>query len=204
MKFEAKEKYPRLLWVTIAPDDYNITQLQIHISSMTYKIQELTISRASHPQVWCTRCYTKGNTMTKYPILRGVGTPPQPMVPALVGPSGEVSQVIVVVPFHGLVQYHAFPNHQGNHNNEYCEICRSNEHSLRHCPILQKYTHVPNIVYYELCGSPNHTTKQCHTLDALANNMNRFSFTVDEASQGFGVGRRTGGGFRGGRNDRRG
>jgi hypothetical protein len=67
MKIEVMVGYPRILRVTRPPDDYNITKLQGHISTLTDKIQELTIPRASHPQVWCTGCYTEGNTMMNVP-----------------------------------------------------------------------------------------------------------------------------------------
>jgi hypothetical protein len=77
---------------------------------------------------------------------------------------------------------------QGGQPNEYCEICRHHGHSLRHCPILQKYTSVPNMVYYEFCGSTTHTAKQCHALDALADRLDHSSFRIDEAPQGFGGG----------------
>jgi hypothetical protein len=129
---------------------------------------------------------------------KGVGPPPQPIMPPLVGPSGGVAQVTNSTPFHGTVQYHAFPNYQGNHNNDYYEIFRSHGHPPCHFPILQKYKIVPNTVYYELCGSPTHTTKQCCALDALADRIDRYSFRVDENPQGFGGGHRGGGGFIGG------
>jgi hypothetical protein len=51
MKIEAMVGYPGSLWVIRPPDDYNITQLQGHISALTAKIQELTIPRVGLPQV---------------------------------------------------------------------------------------------------------------------------------------------------------
>jgi hypothetical protein len=61
--------------------------------------------------------------VTECPRLRGIGPPPHPIMPPLVGPSGGVMQVATTTPFHGPVQYHAFPNHQGGQSGEYCEIC---------------------------------------------------------------------------------
>lgn len=141
--------------------------------------------------------------MTECRRLRGVGPPSQPMAPPPAGPLGGVAQVTTTAPFHGPIQYHAFPNHQGTQNNDYCEICRSHGHPPRHCP-LQKYTPVQNTIYCELCGSPTHTTKQCRALDALADKLDRSAFRVDEAPQGFGGGRRGGEAFIGGRTSRRG
>jgi hypothetical protein len=78
MKIEAMEGYIGILWVIRPPSDYNITQLQGQISTLTDKIQELTIPRAADPQVWCTGCYTKEHTVTKCPKLRGAGPPHYP------------------------------------------------------------------------------------------------------------------------------
>jgi len=71
MKIEAMARYPGRFQVIIPPDEYNITQLQGHISTLTKKIQELAIPREDHPQVWCTGWYTEGHTVTKCPKLRG-------------------------------------------------------------------------------------------------------------------------------------
>jgi hypothetical protein len=78
MKIEVMVGYPGSLRVIRPPNDYNIMQLQGHISSLTDKIQELTIPRESHPQVWCTGFYTEGHTMTECPRLRGAGPPCNP------------------------------------------------------------------------------------------------------------------------------
>jgi hypothetical protein len=51
MKIEVMAGYHGSLRVIRPPNDYNITQLQGHISTLTEKIQELTIPRAGHPQV---------------------------------------------------------------------------------------------------------------------------------------------------------
>jgi len=74
------------------------------------------------------------------------------------------------------------------------------------CPIMQKYSTVPNIVHCEFCASTTHTTNQCRSLDALANRLDRKIFRVNENPQGL---RRGGGGgargdFRGGRTKGRG
>ena len=74
----------------------------------------------------------EGHVASECMRLRGMG--PSNMAPPLVGPMGGVAQVFFVAPFHGLVQYHVFPNNQGSHSAKYCEICISHGHS----PILQK------------------------------------------------------------------
>jgi len=72
------------------------------------KIQELTIPRVVQMQVRSIICYIEGHTVTECPRLRGIGPPPHPIMPPLVGPSGGLTQVSTIVPFHGSVQYHAF------------------------------------------------------------------------------------------------
>ena len=66
------------------------------------------------------------------------------------------------------------------------------------CPILQKYSTVPNNVYCEFCVSTTHTIEQCRALDALADRLDRPSYRVNEAARG------RGGGMRGGRTGGRG
>jgi len=134
----------------------------------------------------------------EFPRLRGISPPPHLMASPPIGPSGVVVQVSTTTPFHGHVQYHALPNHQGGQSGEYFEMCRSHGHSPRHCPILQKYSLVLNTIYYKFCGSPTQTTKWCHSLNALADRFDQFSFRVDEAPQGFGGGCGGRGGFTGG------
>jgi hypothetical protein len=140
MKIEVMVGYPGSLWVIRPPDDYNIMQLQGHISSLTDKIQELTIPRESRPQVWCIGFYTEGHTMMECPRLRGAGPPSTTHGTSTNRTIWRSCTSSTTTPFHGLVQYHAFPNHQGNQNNDYCEIFRSHGHPPRHFPILQKYT----------------------------------------------------------------
>jgi hypothetical protein len=95
MNIEVMVRYLDILQVIIPHDDYNITQMQAHIS-LNDKIQEFIIPREDRPQVWCIGCYIEGHTKTKCPILRGVE------------PSRGVSKVTTVAPFHGPIQYHAF------------------------------------------------------------------------------------------------
>jgi hypothetical protein len=162
-----------------SPEDHNIMQMQEYISMFTDKIQEMTLFRVVRPEVLCTGFYIEGHITTECPIFMGLGPPTHPMAPPAVGPLGGVVQVVVAVPFHHPVQYHAFPNHQGDHSNEYCEIYRSHGNSPRHCPILQKHTYVLNTIYCELCGSPTHTTNQGRALDDLANRLDRSTFKVN-------------------------
>jgi hypothetical protein len=187
MKIEAMEGYPRSLWVMIPPKDNNIAQLQGHISTLTNKIQELTLPREGDTGMVYWLLYRRSYKI-ECPRLRGAGPPTHPMVPPPVGPLGGVVQVTATMPFHGLVQYHAFFESSRRPENEYCEIYRSHGNSLRHFPILQKYIFVPNTIYCEFCGSPTHTTNQCRALDALANRLDRSTFRVNETPQGFGGG----------------
>ena len=113
MKIEVMASYPGSLRIMRPTEDTNIVQLQGHISTLTDKIQELTLPRTSGPQVWCTGFYNEVHTMTECPRLRGAGLPPHPMAHPPVGASGGVLQVNATMPFHGPIQYHAFPNHQG-------------------------------------------------------------------------------------------
>jgi hypothetical protein len=113
MEIEDMKSYPKNLQVMRPLEDHNITQLQGHISTLTNKIQELTLPRVGRPQEWCTSFYTKGHTTIECSILRGSGPPTHPMVPLPVGPVGGVLQVVTTTPFHDYVQYHAFMNHQG-------------------------------------------------------------------------------------------
>ena len=55
--------------------------------------------------------------------------------------------------------YAGFPNQPNQAATEYCEICRMVGHQPRMCPILQKYSNVPNNVYCEFCASTIHNTK---------------------------------------------
>jgi hypothetical protein len=54
-------------------------------------------------------CYTEGHVENECPILRGIGPSNTPMAPPPVGPVGGVAQVATTTPFHGPIQYHAFP-----------------------------------------------------------------------------------------------
>jgi hypothetical protein len=97
-----------------------------------------------------------------------------------IGPMGRVEKFVSFTPFHGPIQYHAFPTNQGGLSNEYYEISQNNNHFPRHCPILHKYTPMLNTMYYDTFGSPSHNTNQCHALDALAERLDRSAFIVNE------------------------
>jgi hypothetical protein len=84
------------------------------------------------------------------------------------------------LPFHNPTPYHAFPSNQAVPSVEYCEICRIHGHGLRQCPIIQKYSTVPNIVHCNLFSSTTHATNQCRALDALVDRLDRTSFRVNE------------------------
>jgi hypothetical protein len=137
--------------------------------------------------------------------MRGLG-PPQNLMVTPPGPMGGVVQVSMNSSFHNPTPYHAFPGGQAAPTMEYCEICRIHGHGPRQCPIMQKYSTVPNTVHCEFCASTMHTTNQCRALDALADRLDRTTFRVNENPQGPGRGRGggAGGDFRGGRTGGRG
>jgi hypothetical protein len=101
---------------------------------------------------------------------------------------GGVVQVSTNPPFHHPTPYHTFPGGQATPTTKYCEICRIHGHGPRQCPIMQKYSTVPNIVHCEFCTSTTHTTNQCRALDALADRLDRTTFRVNENPQGPGRG----------------
>jgi hypothetical protein len=183
----------------------NLAQLQGQISTLTKNIQELTIPKPGRPQVWCIGCYTKGHLVNECPRIRGLG-PPQSLTITPRGPMGGFAQVPMNSPFHHPTPYHAFPGGHAKPTMEYCEICRTLGHGLRQCPIMQKYSTVPNIVHCDFYASTTHTTNQCRVLDALADMLDRTTFRVNENPQGPGRGRGGGarGDFRGGRTGGRG
>ena len=94
--------------------------------------------------------------------------------------------------------YAGFPSQLNPAATEYCEIFRTVGHPPRMCPILHKYSNVPNNVYCEFFASTTHNTEQCRALDALADQLDRPSYRVNEASRG------RGGSMRGGRTGGRG
>lgn len=93
MKIEAMAGYPWSLRVTRPPADANLAQLQGQISTLTEKIQELTIPRPGRPQVWCPGCYTEGHLANECPRMRGMGPPQNPMGPSL-GPMGGLCKCL--------------------------------------------------------------------------------------------------------------
>jgi hypothetical protein len=106
-----------------------------------------------------------------------------PMIPPP-GPMRGFAQVLKNLPFHKPTLYHAFQGGQATPTVEYCEICRIHGHGTRQCPIMQKYSTVPNTVHYDLCTSTMHTTNQCRALDALADRLYLTTIMVNENPQG--------------------
>jgi hypothetical protein len=98
----------------------------------------------------------EGHVVNECPRLRGKGPSGTQTFPPPVGLVEGVVQVVVTMPFHGPIQYHAFLNTQRGKRNEYCDIFRSHGHSPRHCPIFHKYTPMPKTIYCEFFGSPSH------------------------------------------------
>jgi hypothetical protein len=109
--------------------------------------------------------------------------------------------VSVILPFHNPTPCHAFPGSQAALMVEYCDIFRIHGHGPRQCPIMQKYSTIPNTVHCEFCASTTHTTNQCRVLDALEERLDRTKLSLNEAPQALGRGRggEYGGDFRGGR-----
>jgi hypothetical protein len=106
--------------------------------------------------------------------------PPQNLMGPSLGPMRGVAQVSVNLPFHNPTPYHAFPRSQATPTVEYCNIFRIHGHGPRQCPIIHKYSIVPNIVHCEFCVSTTHTNNQCRVLDALADRLDRTTFRVNE------------------------
>ena len=130
----------------------------------------------------------------------GPGTRTSSPVPPFTGqPLGGVSQVGTGSPFHTPSPYHAFLNAQSSSSGGFCEICRGYGDPPRHYPVLQKYSSVPNTMYYEFCHSSGYNTDKCRALDALVDRLDRSSFRIADGSmtQGGGHDRGGGGGFRG-------
>ena len=205
MKNESMERYPGSLRVTKPPMDENLAQIQGQISTLTEKIQELTIPRLGRPQIWCTICYIEGHLENECPCMRGMGPLQNSMGPSL-GPMGGVVKVSVNLLFHTPTPYHAFPGNQAKPSVEYCEIFQIHGHGPGQCPIIQKYSMVPNTVHCEFCASTTLATNHCRELDALADRLDRITFKVNETPQGLGRGRGggAGGDFIGGRTGGRG
>jgi hypothetical protein len=97
--------------------------------------------------------------------------------------------VYVNLPFHNPTPYRAFPGSQPTTKIEYCEIFQIHGHGPRQCPIMKKYSTVPNTVHCDLCAYTTHTTNQCRALDPLAYRLDRTKFKVNENPQGPGRGR---------------
>jgi hypothetical protein len=165
MKIESMEGYPGNLRVTRPPVNVNLAKLQGQISTLTQKIQELTIPKPRRPQVWCTRFYMEGHLLNECPRIWGLGSP-QSLTITPPGPTRGISQVSNS-PFHHPTPYHAFPGGQAATTTKYCDICQTLAHGPRQCPIMKKYSTVPNIVQCEFYASTTHNTNQCRVLDSL-------------------------------------
>jgi hypothetical protein len=204
MKIEAMAGYPRNIRMNKPPIYSNLSQLHGKISMLTENIQELTTQRPECPQVWCTGCYTEGHMENECSHMRGMG--PLKNLMGTSGPMGGFSQVSVNPPFHTPRIYNTFPGDPTPQKMEYCEICWTQGHVSRKCPIVHKYKTTPNTIHYDLCASTTHVANQCRELDALADILDQTSFRVNETPQGPGRGQGggDGGGFRGRRNGGRG
>jgi hypothetical protein len=88
--------------------------------------------------------------------------------------------VFVNPPFHTPGMYNTFPEVSTPQTTKYCDICRTQGHAPRKCPIMQKYTTVPNKIHCEFFASMTHATNQCRALDALADRLDWTSFRVNE------------------------
>lgn len=157
MKIESMAGYPSTMRLQNREEEQNYPiHVQSHLATFNERIQELAISKVVKPQVWCTGCHMEGHHILECPRFRGAGPSNLLIEPPPVRPTGGVAQVATSTPFHGPVQYHAFPNNQALLTNEYYEIFRTHGHPPRHCPILQKYSSATNTLYCELCGSSTH------------------------------------------------
>jgi hypothetical protein len=99
-------------------------------------------------------------------------------------PTGGVAKVFVTPPFHTPGLYNTFLGVPTPPTMEYCEIFRIQEHAPRKCPIMKKYTTVPNKIHCEFFTSTTHAKSQCRSLYTLADRSDWTSFRVNEAPQG--------------------
>ena len=117
--------------------------------------------------MWCTHCLMEGHVATKFLRLQeenigtlATGTQGAPLVDG-------VTQINTQGLYQPQPHFLGFPNQQNQTKAECYEICKGIGHPPRLCPILQKYSNVPNKIYYEFCASTTHHTEQCISLDAL-------------------------------------
>ena len=180
------------------PQDPSLIGFQHQIARLTEKLKELQLVRPARPNVWCTHYLVEGHIATECPRLRSVEAGPSLAAiqggPPLGGGAAMNPQGI----YQPQQTYAGFPLQPGSSTTEYCEIFRTLGHPPRMCPILQKYSMVPNNVYCEFCVSTTHNTEQCRALDALADRLDHPSYRVNDAPMG------RGGGMRGGRTGGRG
>jgi hypothetical protein len=99
-----------------------------------------------------------------------MGPPQNSMGPSPI-PTGGVVQLSTNLPFHTPTMYHTFPGNQEASSVEYCEICLIYGHGKRQCPIIQKFSKVPNTVHCEFYASTTCYTNQCRALYALVDGL---------------------------------
>jgi hypothetical protein len=133
---------------------------------LTKNIQELTTPIPGQPQVWCIECYTEGNLANECTRMRGMELPHNLMGPSL-GLKRGVVQVSVTPPFHTPRIYNTISGTQTSQTTDYCDMFWTHGHVSRQCPIMQKYTVVPNKIHYDLCASTTHDTNQCRALGSI-------------------------------------
>ena len=145
--------------------------LQHQIASLMENLKEIQPIRPARPNVWCTHSLVECHIATECPRLRGAGVRPSVAAiqggPPLVG-GAEMSPQGVYSPQQ---PYAGFPPQPNATTTEYSEIFQMMGHQPRMCPILQKYSNIPNNAYYEFCASTTHKTEQCRALDALVNRL---------------------------------
>jgi hypothetical protein len=84
--------------------------------------------------------------------MMGMG-PPQNLMGPSPGPTIGVAQVSTNLPFHNPTPYHAFLGSQATTTVEFCDIYLIHGHGPRQCPIMQKYSTLPNTIHSEFCAS---------------------------------------------------
>jgi hypothetical protein len=100
------------------PIDENLVQLQGQTSTLTEKIQELTIPRTGRSQFCWTGCCKEGHLVNEVIQMRGMG-PPQNLMGPSPRPTRGVSKVSLNLPFHTPTPYHAFLGNQAASSIEY-------------------------------------------------------------------------------------
>ena len=168
MKIEAMAGYLQEFIGRAAVQDPSILGLQHQIASLTEKLKYIQLVRPARPNVWCTHCLMEGHVAKKCLRLQGANVGISAAETQGAPPVDGVAQINTQGLYQPQPHFPWFPNQQNQTAVECYEICKGIGHPPRLCPILKKYSNVPNNIYCEFCAYTTHTTNQCRAFDALA------------------------------------